>query len=205
MRLRGALLLALAALCAAGAGFWLARELDRPAPQLTAGTWLARPKAPAAFSLIDGAGRSFTAGDLVGHPSLMFFGFTHCPDVCPTTMALLAQVAHAAPVRGLRVIFVSVDPGRDTPALVGGYVHAFDPAFVGLTGSEAAIRTMARDYGVAVNKVELPGGDYTMDHSAVVFLLDAHGRTTAVFTPPFDAAAMTADLQRAAPWLDGRT
>lgn len=205
MRSRGALLLALAALCAAAAGFWLAHELDRAAPELTAGTWLARPKTPAPFELSDGTGRAYTTADLAGHPSLLFFGFTHCPDVCPTTLALLAQVAHAAPVRGLRVIFVSIDPGRDTPALVGSYVHAFDPAFIGLTGSEGVIRAVARDYGVAVNKVELPGGDYTMDHSAVVFLLDAHGRTAAVFTPPFEAAAMSADLKRAAPWLDGRT
>jgi protein SCO1 len=96
---------------------------------------------------------------------------------------------------------VSVDPQRDTPALLGTYVHAFDPEFLGLTGDPQSIARMAADFGVAVNRVELPGGDYTTDHSAVVFLLDAGARIVAVFTPPFEVSPLAADLRQAAPWL----
>ena len=102
------LLVALAALCAALAGFWLARELDSSAPQLASGTWLAQPRAVADFQLIDHLGRPFTAHDLQGKPSLVFFGFTHCPDVCPTTLVKLAQVKKAAAIAGLQVLFVTV-------------------------------------------------------------------------------------------------
>lgn len=189
------------ALCAAVAGFWLARELDSSGPELASGTWLPRPKALADFTLTDQSGKPFALRDLRGHPSLVFFGFTHCPDVCPTTLVKLAQVEKKADVPGLRVIFVSVDPARDTPALLAQYVHAFDPGFIGLTGDDQAITRMAANFGVAVSKVELPGGDYTMDHSAVVFLLNAQGQIAAIFTPPFDTSKLTEDLGRAAPYL----
>jgi len=103
----------------------------------------------------------------------------------------------------MRVLFVSVDPGRDTPAVLAPYVHAFDPDFIGATGDPAEIARLARKFGVAVARVDLPGGDYTMDHSAAVFLLDRHGQIVAVFTPPFDVAPFAADLQRVAPRLRG--
>ena len=98
------------------------------------------------------------------------------------------------------MLFVSIDPERDTPAAVGLYAHAFDPSFEGVTGKPEEIRAVARNFAVAVNRVELPGGDYTMDHSAVVFLVDAEG-IVAIFTPPFEAPALAADLRRAAPHL----
>ena len=198
---RARLLLATAALGAALAGYWMAQQLDRAGPQLASGTWLPRPKPLSDFRLTDTTGRAFTRRDLGGGPTLVFFGFTHCPDVCPTTLMKLAQVRKLAGLKGLRVLFVSVDPQRDTPPLLGMYVHAFDPAFLGLSGEPGSIRTVAADFGVAVNRVELPGGDYTMDHSAVVFLLDARARIAAIFTPPFEVAALTADLRRAAPYL----
>jgi protein SCO1/2 len=115
----------------------------------------------------------------------------------------LAQVSRQAALPQLRVVFVSVDPQRDTPAVVAQYVHAFDPKFAGLTGEPAAIAALARAFGVAVNRVELPGGDYTMDHSAVVFLLDAQARIVGIFTPPFEVSPMVADLRSAAPFLGG--
>ncbi len=195
------LLVAVAALCAALAGFWLARELDGQAPQLTSGTWLAQPRSVSEFQLTDALGHPFSAHDLAGNPSLVFFGFTHCPDVCPTTLAKLAQVKRTAKVPGLRVLFVSVDPGRDTPAAVGTYAHAFDPDFVGLTGDPQSIEKVSAAFGVAALRVDLPGGDYTMDHSAAVFLVDARGRIVGVFTPPFDTRRFVQDLQVAAPYL----
>ena len=171
---------------------------------LASGTWFPVAREVGEFTLTDAAGQAFTRQRLAGAPTLVFFGFTHCPDVCPTTLAKLAQVRAQAQLPQLRVLFVSVDPARDTPAVIGQYVHAFDPQFEGVTGTPAAIATLAARFGVAVQRVELPGGDYTMDHSAVVFLLDAAGHIAAVFTPPFDTAAMSADLRAAAPYLGTR-
>jgi protein SCO1/2 len=199
--LRARWLLPAAALCAGLAGFWIARELDRGAPQLASGTWFPQAKPVIDFQLTDTAGRTFTRRDLAGAPTLVFFGFTHCPDVCPTTLVQLAQVRRRAAISGLRVLFVSVDPQRDTPPLLAQYVHAFDPQFQGLTGDPRTIERLAANFAVAVHRVELPGGDYTMDHSAVVFLLDDAARIVAIFTPPFDVAALSTDLARAAPWL----
>jgi protein SCO1 len=197
-------LLGVAAVGAALAGFFLAHQLDRAEPRLASGTWLPQAKAVPPFSLTDTTGRTFTRAELVGRPALVFFGFTHCPDVCPTTLVKLAQTVKRARPPGLRVLFVTIDPQRDTPSVLGAYVHAFDPAFEGLTGSPQAIAALAAAFGVAVNRVELPGGDYTMDHSAVVFLVNDAARITAIFTPPLEAAALAADLDRAAPYLAGR-
>jgi protein SCO1 len=135
----------------------------------------------------------------------VFFGFTHCPDVCPATLLKLAQVQKTHALPGLRVALVTVDPQRDTPDLLSNYVHAFDATFIGLTGDPAVIRKMAAEFGVAVARVDLPGGDYTMDHSAVVFLLDDRAREVAVFTPPFDARVMSQDLRTAAPRLASKS
>ncbi len=199
--LRARLLLATAGVCAALGGFWLAHQLDRESPRLASGTWLPQAKTVADFQLLDVSGRPFTRQDLGGAPTLVFFGFTHCPDVCPTTLLKLAQVRKRAALAGLRVLFISVDPQRDTPAVLGMYVHAFDPSFQGLSGEPQVLAALAANFGVAFNRVDLPGGDYTMDHSAVVFLLDARGGIAAIFTPPLDVGALTADLRRAAPYL----
>ena len=197
--------LAAAAIVAAVAGFYMARQLDRGSPQLASGTWYPQARAIPDFELSDAAGGTLTRHSLEGAPTLVFFGFTHCPDVCPTTLVKLAQAQRQAALPGLRVLFISIDPQRDTPQAVGEYVHAFDPAFRGATGTAAALLPLATRFGVAVNRVELPGGDYTMDHSAVVFLLDRAANIVAIFTPPFDAAAMATDLRLAAPYLSGRS
>lgn len=183
------------------AGFYLARQLDRASPQLASGTWFPQARAVADFKLLDTEGRPFTHQNLLGAPTLIFFGFTHCPDVCPTTLLKLAQVRQQAALANLRVLFISVDPQRDTPPLLAQYVHAFDPQFEGLTGDAAGIGAMAHAFGVAVNRVELPGGDYTMDHSAVVFLLNEDAQIVALFTPPFEVKNFAADLRRSAPYL----
>lgn len=190
-----------AAACAALAGFWLAHELDRGAPALASGTWLPAARQLAEFRLTDNTGQPYTREQLAGSPTLVYFGFTRCPDVCPTTLIKLAAVKRAAAVAGLKVLLVSVDPQRDTPPVLGLYVHAFDPSFQGLTGDPGEIRRVAANFGVAVNRVDLPGGDYTMDHSAVVFLLDSAAHIVAIFTPPFDVRSFAADLRRAAPFL----
>ena len=189
-------------LLVAGAGFWLVRQPGSSTPQLASGTWLPQPRPIRDLALIDHTGRPFTNAQLAGQPSLVFFGFTNCPDICPTTLALLSQVRKAAAVPTLRVLFISVDPDRDTPTALAQYVRAFDPQITGLTGDAAALDTVAAQFGVARARVALPGGGYTVDHSAAVFLLDARGRMVALFTPPFDRARLVADVQRAAARLD---
>jgi protein SCO1/2 len=185
----------LAAACAALAGFWVARQVDRAPLQLASGTWFPRPRPIGALALTAHTGKTLTERDLTGHPTLVFFGFTHCPDVCPTTLARLAEIKKSAALPDLRVLFVSVDPGRDTPAVLAPYVHAFDPDFIGATADAHEIRRLAQRFGVAVARIDLPGGDYMMDHSAAVFLLDRHAQIVAVFTPPFDVPPFVADLR----------
>jgi protein SCO1/2 len=193
----------LAAVAAAVLGFWVAGQVDRDAPQLASGTWFPTPRPIGALALTAHTGRALTTADLTGHPTLVFFGYTHCPDVCPTTLAALAQVKKQAALPDLKVLFVSVDPARDTPAALASYVHAFDPDFIGATADAADIAKIAQRFGVAVARVDLPGGDYAMDHSAAVFLLDRRAQIVAVFTPPYSVAPLAADLARVAPRLHG--
>jgi protein SCO1 len=197
------LLWAAVAVVAALGGFFVAERSANSVPQLTSGTWFPQPRPIQDFTLTDEAGQPFTAKELQGHPTLVFFGFTHCPDVCPTTLAKLAQIAKAAAVPNLRVLLVSVDPARDKPEQLQQYVHAFDSKFKGVTGENAQIERMAREFGVAIARVDLAGGDYTMDHSAAVFLLDDQGRRVAVFTPPFEIQPFAADLRSVSGRLRG--
>ncbi|MEJ0007477.1 MAG: SCO family protein [Steroidobacteraceae bacterium] len=191
-------LLLLVAALAAVTGFWLAHRLDHSIPTLTSGTWLPRPRDLGEFSLIDQNNAQFTAARFKGAATLVYFGYTHCPDVCPVTLLQLAQVVKSGVVPGLRVVFISVDPQRDTPPQLAQYVHAFDPDFIGLTGTPAMLQTMAQRFGVAFMRVQLPGGDYSMDHSSTVFLMDARGHNVAVFNAPYDVKSLTADLRLAA-------
>jgi protein SCO1/2 len=199
MKLRSIrVLTTLVAAIAAVTGFWLAHRLEHSVPALTSGTWLPQPRDPGAFSLIDQNNAPFTAAQLRGAPTLVYFGFTHCPDVCPVTLLQLAQVVKTGVVPHLRVLFISVDPARDTPNQLAQYVHAFDPDFIGVTGSPAMLQTLAQRFGVAFERVALPGGDYTLDHSSTIFLMDARGHNVAVFTAPYDVKSLTADLRLAA-------
>ena len=185
------------------AGFYVAQRSGEPVPQLTSGTWFPQPRPIENFTLTDELGRPFSLNELKGHPTLVFFGFTHCPDVCPTTLAKLAQIAKGASMPQLRVLLVSVDPARDKPAQLQQYVRAFDTSFKGVTGEQDQIERLAREFGVAIARVDLGGGDYTVDHSAAVFLLDAQARRVAVFTPPFEIQPMAADLRSVADRLKG--
>jgi protein SCO1/2 len=191
-------LLVLFALIAAAGGIWVAKRTSDQAPQLTSGTWLPQPRPIPEVSLVDQSGQPFTTQSLEGHPTLVFFGFTHCPDVCPTTLARLAKVVKAANIPDLKVLLVSVDPERDTPELLKDYVHAFSPDFGGVTGKPAEIQRFAKDFGVAIDKVDLGGGQYTVDHSAVVSLLNRKAQRVALFTPPYEVAPVAADLRNVA-------
>jgi protein SCO1/2 len=150
------------------------------------------------FRLVDQDGRTVTDGDLKGEPTLVFFGFTHCPDVCPTTLMELSDVLDKLGGDAARVhaLFITVDPERDTPAEIKDYLSSFNPNLTGLTGDPAAVTEVAKSYRVYVKKVPLDNGDYTMDHTALVYLMDKNGRFVTPFNlkrRPEDAAA---DLRR---------
>jgi protein SCO1 len=191
-----------AAACAAG-GAWVARQHDSSAVALASGTWLPQPRQVEPFALIDHTGAPFTQEQLRGRPSLVFFGFTNCPHICPTTLNKLVQVKRESGVPDLRVILVSVDPERDTPAALAKYLGGFDPEFVGLTGDRRVIERLARNFAVAMARTDQPGGTYTMDHTSAVFLVDARGELVALFTPPIESPGLAADLRGVASRLTG--
>jgi protein SCO1 len=130
----------------------------------------------------------------------MFFGYTNCPDFCPTTLTTLAAVEkrlRAAKAATPQVIFVSVDAKRDTPAQLAKYVPYFDPDFVGLTANDQpAIEALARKWGVAVAIRPATDGNYTVDHSGAIFVIDPAGKLAAVLTGPFTVEALQSDIQR---------
>ncbi len=186
---------------AAAAGAWLAsttfeRGTDRPPVQLQAGTALPEPQPLPRFSLVAHSGVPIDETQLHGQWSLMFFGFTHCPEVCPTTLALLGDVRKRFGPAAPRVVLVSVDPERDTPAVLAKYLSGFDPHFLGITGPPAAVDAFTSAVGVARSKVPMSGDDYMVDHTAAVFAIDPQGRRAAIFSPPLDAAKIAGDMRR---------
>jgi protein SCO1/2 len=144
--------------------------------------------APAAiggpFQLTDNSGQQVTEKNLRGHPSLIFFGFTHCPDVCPTALFEMSEVMRALGPDAARVnaYFISVDPERDTVAAMKDYLSSFDPHLTALPGSPEAIAQELSGYRVYAKKVPQKDGDYTMDHTALIYLMDRGGN----FVKPFD-------------------
>jgi protein SCO1/2 len=168
---------------------------------------LGRPGAPLSsqaatvggpFRLVDGDGKTVTDQDFKGKPFLVFFGFTHCPEVCPTTLFELSEVfkqlgPDASKTAGL---FITVDPERDTPSVMKDYLSNFDPHLRGLTGDAQAIDTALREYRVYAKKVPLKDGGYTMDHTALVYLMDKQGHFVAPFSLKRTADAAAADLRK---------
>ena len=150
------------------------------------------------FKLIDQNGRTVTEQDMMGKPFLVFFGFTHCPDVCPTTLFDISEVFRKLGPDAARAaaVFITVDPERDTPEAMKSYLSSFDPHLLGLTGDEAAVDGVIKTYRAYSKKVPNPDGSYTMDHTALVYLMDKDGRFVAPFNlkrRPEDSAT---DLRR---------
>lgn len=145
------------------------------------------------FRLVTHDGRDVSERDFLGAPHLVFFGFTHCPDICPTKLFEISQILEATGERGrnLRALFISVDPERDTPALLKSYTGSFDERIVGLTGSPEQVDAAVKAYRAYYKKVPTSGGDYTMEHTAVVYLMDRQGRFVGLFDTarPADVAA----------------
>jgi protein SCO1 len=150
------------------------------------------------FRLTDQNGQAVSDQDLKGHPFLVFFGFTHCPDVCPTTLFEVSEILRALgpDADRVRALFITVDPERDTPALMKDYLSSFDPHLAGLTGDPAAVTAVAKAYRVYFKKVPLDQGGYTMDHTAIVYLMDKDGRFVQPFSLKRTIEAATADLRK---------
>lgn len=129
------------------------------------------------FTLKDTKGQTVTDRTLVGKPYAIFFGFTRCPDVCPTTLSRMTQLRKQLGPDGMKlnIVFVSVDPGHDKPADIGNYLSLFPTPIIGLTGTEAQIKQITDEYGVYFAKVPVEGGDYTIDHTAGILLFDDRG------------------------------
>src|SRR5258708_8695808 len=157
--------------------------------------------APAAiggpFQLTDQAGQTVTEKSLQGRPTLIFFGFTHCPDICPTSLFEISEVLRAMGEDADRVnaYFISVDPERDTTAAMKDYLSSFDPHLKGLTGSPDQVAKVTSKYRVYARKVPLKHGDYTMDHTALVYLMDRDGKFVAPFNLKRTPEEAAADLE----------
>ncbi len=203
-------LIASAALLAGITASWLLGSGARPRPQMETATVLwdhARPLP--AFSLIDEHGEPFGAQQLQGRWTFLFFGYTHCPDVCPTTLATLNEAMEAIGRNGdaenTQVVFVSVDPERDDPRQLGEYVHFFNPGFKGVTGNEADIDALATPLGIVHAKVTNPNDaeNYLVDHTASVLLISPEGALIALFGAPQHAEAMAHDFHALRAYYQG--
>lgn len=194
-----ATVLILVAAFAAALGLWFgARMFEQPArPELRTALLYPAPRALPDFSLVRSDGKALTLADWKGHWTVAFFGFTNCPDVCPTTLATFKQVwkrLDPATREHVRFDFVSVDPARDTPELLARYVGYFSPDFVASTGSDEELTRLTRALGLLYTRGTPKDGTYSVDHSASAVLIDPEGRQAGLFRPPFEAEAMAADL-----------
>ncbi len=206
------LALALGGVLALGLGLWAATSLMAPAHLDTDalhGTYLPGGRDVTEFQLVDHDGETFTQERLAGGWTLLFFGFTNCPDICPMTMLELGQALSLARDNGsstpLRGVFVTVDPARDTQERLQQYVTAFDDSFLGLTGPLENIDVLTRDMGIVhVRHGEPEDEDYMVDHGSAVMLINPEGRLQAVFQAPHRAAVMAEDLRAIITHHEGR-
>jgi protein SCO1/2 len=192
------LLAAFAVLAGLAAGFVALRPAG---VDIKSGTLLRQPREIAEFSLQSEGGKAFTKADLAGRWSLIYVGYTHCPDVCPTTLAQLKAVEKGLgpDAAKLRFIFLSIDPERDTPAALAQYAHYFSPDFLAVTGPNAQLDILGGSLGFVYQKVpgETPQS-YLMDHSSAMILINPQAQLAGYITPPFDTPAIVADLRQLA-------
>jgi len=188
-----------------GAGFaaalWWRSSAFIAQPNLATGAMLAPRRELPDFTLIDHQGRAFGPANLRGAWSLLFFGYSNCPDVCPATLATLAVVDKRLQAAGdtvrPKVVFISVDAGRDTPAQLARYVPYFDPEFLGATAKDQpTIEAIARDFGVLVLLTPRKDGSYSVDHSSAIFVVDPLGKIAAILTGPFAPDSLQDDVRR---------
>lgn len=194
-RLRTALWGLLVLLCLGGVGLYIA---EQPA---IGGVAADSAFGGGSYTLETGSGKPFTEASLTGEPTMLFFGYTHCPDVCPTTMAEMALWFHelGSGAKGLRAFFVSVDPSRDTPAVIHDYVKAVSDRITGVTGTQDQIDKIERAWRVFARKVPSTDGDsddYTMDHTASIYLLNSKGQFQDIIAYQEDDASAMSKLKK---------
>ncbi len=210
---RGTLLILAAAFAAGLAGVWLSQRLggsttdaapaspaaNSLATQMKTVTIFDTPRALPAFNLTATDGSALTNNTFKGRWNLVFLGYTRCPDICPTTLQSLAGAQRAwaglTAAQMPRIVFVSVDPASDTPQKIDEYTRFFSPAIVGATADDAMLAVFAKSLGMVFMKVPTKDGDYSIDHSASVSLIDPQGRMAGLIRPPLDSAAIGADLR----------
>ena len=178
------LLWALVGLVAIG-GAYLALNRSGPGTPALSNDGLPLDTIGGPFTLVGSDGQPFSSSRLAGKPAAVFFGFTNCPDVCPTTLARLANLREqlGRGDDGFSIVFITVDPERDRPQDVGRYAGLFNTPIIGLTGSPAQVERVKKQFGVYSAKVPTPGGGYSVDHTATVFLLDRNGKFVATLSP----------------------
>ena len=149
------------------------------------------------FQLTDQDGKARASGDFRGKYMLIYFGYSNCPDVCPTTLAVMAQALDKLGNDANRIVpvFITIDPEHDTPAILKQYMAAFGPRFVGLTGNPTQIAAVEKTYRVYAKKQPLPGGKYGMDHSSVIYLMGPDGRLVSFYDELIPAADLAKDLK----------
>jgi protein SCO1/2 len=178
---------------AAIAGILVALQPPSPSSRETGLATIGGP-----FTLTGGDAMPFQSSRLNGKPAAIFFGFTHCPDVCPTTLARLVKLRRQLDEGddAMSIIFITVDPDRDGPAEVGSYASLFGAPVIGLTGKPADIERVKKQFGVFSQKVDQPGGGYSVDHSASVFLMDRNGHFVATLSPEEGESVALEKLKR---------
>lgn len=187
---------------AGGISFWHVMQGQHPTSTASLMV-LPEPKVIADFALVDGEGQDFSLENLRDRWSMVFFGFTHCPDVCPSALYDLNLISESLKSRGAeplpQVVFVSVDPERDTPEKLSQYVAYFNPDFVGVTGSDAQLRPLTMQLGIAYQVAEHEAGaeHYDVFHTASVMVINPEGRLFGVFPAPHNAEKMAAELAAA--------
>ncbi len=188
--------------------WWLRADKPRLLSAELGSVILANPIPLQPFSLVDHEGRPLTLDSLKGHWTLLFFGYTHCPDICPTTLAVLQGVAQKldsepALAASTRTLFVSVDPKRDTPQQLKQYIAYFNPAFIAATGSRDEIDNLTTQVGaVYLFEGDTRRDDYTVNHSAAILLIDPQGRFYARFNAPHTASGITDTYRRIRAFTD---
>jgi len=172
--------------------------------QVKAATIFEKPRVISPFKLQTTAAKEFTQKDLLGHWTLMFFGFTNCPDICPTTLSILNQVYQTVEKKGIKppqVVFVSVDPGRDHLDKLASYVPYFNPNFIGATGAPNELKSLAQQLGVMYQRIDDPKltpeqqkKSYLVDHSGTIVVFNPQGQYFAVFSMPHQAPEIAQDM-----------
>jgi protein SCO1 len=187
-------LILLSGVVLAAAALMIIRPADQP--DITTGTLLANPKPLPLFQLVDHHGETFSRQNFEGQWSLMFTGFTTCPDICPATMPILNELDRKLRANGteLKMILLSIDPERDTPGVLASYLDFFNRSMTGVTGDLAAIEQLCDEIGMSFIHIPASGGRYTVDHTGALVLIDPQARIRGYFKPPFDTDRLATDL-----------